>query len=120
MKVLVTGDREWNDPDLIERHLKKLPPDTIIIQGGARGADSLAKGVARKLGFKVKTYPANWRKYGRAAGPIRNREMLEKEDPDLVLAFHDNIEKSKGTKDMMKIAKKAGKTVKLIKHRRKK
>lgn len=116
MRVLVTGDRDWKDRLLIKQHLTKLPPNTVIIEGGARGADSLANSVAKELGFDRTTYHANWTRHHKAGGPIRNKRMLTESNPDRVLAFHDNIEKSKGTKDMIKISKKAGKPVKLVSH----
>ena len=94
------------------RELRKMKPD-IVVEGGAKGADSLAKKVANKLGIEVREYPAEWDKYGRAAGPIRNQEMLG-EKPDLVLAFHSNIEKSKGTKNMITLARRQGVHVKLV------
>ena len=117
LRVLVTGDRDWEDRLLIKQHLMKLPPDTVIIEGGARGADSLANSVAKELGFDRTTYHANWTRHHRAAGPIRNRRMHKESKPDKVLAFHDNIEDSKGTKDMIKVAKKAGTLVKLVSHK---
>jgi hypothetical protein len=46
-------------------------------------------------------FPAEWKKYGNAAGPIRNARMLNEGVPDVVIAFHENIHKSKGTKNMM-------------------
>lgn len=52
-------------------------------------------------------FPANWDKYGKKAGPIRNAQMLEEGRPNLVLAFHDNLQFSHGTKDMCEIAVKA-------------
>lgn len=99
-KVLVTGDRGWNDKELIRTVLSCLPKDTFLIEGGAPGADSIASNLATEFGFDGKTYPANWTKHGRAAGPIRNREMLD-ENPDikLVIGFHHNLKESKGTKD---------------------
>jgi len=118
MRVLVTGDRDWNDAVLIESHLKKLPKDTLIIQGGARGADTLAKQAAHRLGLEVETYKADWKRYRKAAGPIRNRQMLKEGKPDRGLAFHDNIENSKGTKDMVAVLRKAGVPVELIGHKR--
>ena len=111
-KVLVTGDRNWQGEDVIMRELRKMKPD-VVVEGGAKGADSLAKKVANKLGIEVREYPAEWDKYGRAAGPIRNQEMLG-EKPDLVLAFHSNIEKSKGTKNMITLARRQGVHVKLV------
>jgi hypothetical protein len=107
-KIIFCGDRNWDDEKPIRAALEELiPEETIIINGGARGADKLAGRIAKEMGFDVIEVPANWEKYGKAAGPIRNREMLEL-NPTLVIAFHKNIEESKGTKNMLKIAKEAG------------
>ena len=114
MKVLVCGDRNWTNKEAIRRELSKLPTDTVVIEGEARGADTLGRIVAEEIGFEFEAYPADWEQYGRAAGPIRNKEMLTEGKPDLVLAFHENIEKSKGTKNMIKIAQKAGIDTRLI------
>jgi hypothetical protein len=67
----------------------------------------MARLIARRLGFTTVTYPANWFKFGKAAGPKRNQEMLNKERPDFVLAFHNDIGNSRGTKDMVNRAHKA-------------
>lgn len=108
MKVLVTGSRQYKNDETIFNALQKLNPQTdTIIHGGARGADTLAGFIAKELGFKVIEVPAQWTKFGRAAGPIRNQEMLDME-PELVLAFHENLEESKGTKDMVTRSKKKG------------
>lgn len=119
MRVLITGDRNWKRIDIIERELKKLPADTIIIHGAARGADTLGKFVAERLGLKVindgKGFPADWKRYGRSAGPIRNQLMIDKGNPDLVLAFHENIAESRGTRDMVARASGAGVKVIIIK-----
>ena len=110
MRVLVCGDRNWTDRDLIKLILSNLDgyrQEITIIQGEARGADSLAREVAFELGYLVEGYPAQWEQYGRAAGPIRNREMLDTE-PDFVIAFHSNLEQSKGTKDCVEEARRRG------------
>lgn len=60
----------------------------------------MAREIAEELNIPFKPFPANWTKHGKAAGPIRNREMLD-ENPDLVLAFHTDIENSKGTADTL-------------------
>ena len=62
----------------------------------------------------IAVYPADWKKYGRAAGPIRNLQMLDNGKPDICYAFHDCIEKSKGTKDMVNRCKANGLTVNVI------
>ena len=105
-KVLVTGDRYWTAKHIIMQVLQATKPK-IVVEGEQRGADILAKECALALGIKVLKYEANWIKYGKAAGPLRNREMI-KENPEIVLAFHDNIEKSKGTRNMIMLANNRG------------
>ena len=107
MTIIVCGDRNWTNVESIRRVLSYFPADTVVIEGGARGADRIAAGVARSLGMHVREFPANWTGQGRAAGPVRNKRMLA-EQPAQVLAFHSDIEKSKGTKHMVTIALEAG------------
>ncbi len=105
MKVLVTGDRNWCNKDRIRQVLSTIPNIEFIVEGGARGADTLAREVATDLGIEVREYKADWNKHGRAAGPIRNRLMLYETKPNLVVAFHNNILESKGTRDMVRITR---------------
>ena len=116
MNVLVCGDRHWNDWLAIRRELSKLDPtQTTIITGGATGADSIAEQAARRLEFFcVMVFPAWWDRQFKPAGPIRNRRMLEWGKPDLVLAFHKNLGESKGTADMVMVARKAGVEVRVF------
>lgn len=110
MRVLICGGRDWNDPapiELIVLAYKFLFPSVTVIEGEARGADSMAREAAETFGARIKKYPADWDGLGKKAGPIRNSEML-KEEPDVVWAFHDQIENSKGTRDMCDKAHKAG------------
>lgn len=104
MKILVCGARDYKNRNKIKDFLEVLPKDTIIIHGGCYGADNLAGEVAKELNLKVEVFNAEWSVYGKAAGPKRNQKMIE-EKPDLVIAFHDDIENSKGTKDMVTRAK---------------
>jgi hypothetical protein len=115
MRVLVCGSRDLGREWLkkIRDRLEKLPPDTVIVEGGARGADLLARTAALDTGLNVIEIPANWRKYGPSAGPIRNRQMLDLA-PGLVIAFHPNVEESKGTKDCVGQAKRRGISVEII------
>lgn len=108
MRVQITGDRDWSDYLTIEKALRAVlddddPQTVIVVHGAARGADSIAGEVATELGCKVEVFPADWKKYGRAAGPIRNTEMLDS-GPDVVLAFHDDLKSSKGTKNCVEQA----------------
>jgi hypothetical protein len=114
MKILICGDRNWYDENKICCALLQLNPvDDIIITGGARGADSIAHKIATNLKFKTIVKMADWDKYGLAAGPIRNKQMLDL-GPDKVVAFHSNIDSSKGTKDCISRARKMGIPVEMI------
>jgi hypothetical protein len=113
MRVLVCGARDWSDIGSIRRTLAALPPDTVVIHGAARGADSLAGEAARELGLRVRAFPADWARYGKAAGPVRNRQMLVEGKPDRVLAFHADLAGSKGTADMVRQARAAGVAVRI-------
>lgn len=106
MRVLFCGSRNWTDQVAILNALNELPADTVIIHGGARGADEMAGKMAEDiLGLEVEVYEADWERYGRAAGPIRNKQMLDEGKPGLVIAFLKPG--SKGTKHMIKIAREA-------------
>lgn len=110
MRVLVCGGRDYNDRDRAFAELDRLLPldgTTSIIVGGANGADRLAADwyFARIEQLSIiDHYPAQWKKHGRAAGPIRNQRMIDEGKPDLVIAFPGG----KGTADMVRRAKAAG------------
>lgn len=110
MRVLVTGDRNWTNQEYIYNALAKVNAQmtqTVVIHGCARGADSLAGIAAKQLGMQVIEFPAQWGIYHRAAGPIRNQQMLVEGKPDICLAFHPNLAESKGTADMVRRCRKA-------------
>lgn len=134
LRVLVCGGREWTDRFSIERELKFLrarygPKQMVVIHGAARGADTIAAEIADRCGMTVVAFPAHWRHtdtclpdckqpVGPKAGPIRNNQMLLEGRPEVVLAFHDDIEgKSKGTKDMVIQARRRGVPVFIYGHR---
>lgn len=106
MTIIITGSRGWADKERIKQAFIEHKV-TRVINGRARlGADRLAWEVARELGISTVSYPANWIKHGRAAGVIRNQEMLDKEPAEMLLAFWDGS--SRGTKDMIDRAKAKG------------
>jgi hypothetical protein len=105
--VLVCGSRNWKAYGKVKERLALLPKDCTIIEGGAPGADLIARLAAMELGLDVVEVPANWTRYGKAAGPIRNDRML-KFKPHLVIAFHENIDASRGTKDTVTKARNLG------------
>jgi hypothetical protein len=105
MKVIVCGGRNYKDANHVFLSLDAIHAETpvaVVVHGGATGADELAGlwAVSRKV--PEQRFPADWNKYGNAAGPIRNREML-KQQPDLVVAFPGG----RWTADMVRIALRA-------------
>lgn len=106
MRVLVCGGRDYDNFFHLSDYLDSLHKDTpitCIINGGAKGADSLSAKWADTNQINYTTIPAKWGKYGKSAGYKRNVEMLD-EKPDLVVAFKGG----KGTAMMVDIAAKAG------------
>lgn len=106
MRLLITGGRNFDDRDLMWSTLDRLHAEhhfTLLIHGGARGADRLAGEWARERGVEVLACPADRKRHGRAAGPKQNRQMLA-EKPDLVVAFPGDS----GTRHMVLIAEDAG------------
>lgn len=110
-RVIVCGSRDWKDRAKIATRLRALPANTIVVHGNARGADRIAHQEARKLRLAVEPHPANWDRYGRTAGPIRNKEMADA-GADLCIAFWDG--QSAGTNNMIEQATKAGIPVEII------
>jgi len=105
MKVIVTGGREFNNEEFVKKILNDFHSKnciTELAQGGARGVDTIAARWAKDLGIPIKTYYADWNRYGHLAGPLRNEEMANDFKPDIVLAFPGE----KGTRNMIKIASK--------------
>src|SRR5260221_12496566 len=114
MILLITGDRTWKNKTVMVLELGRYPKDSTLIHGNANGADKMSALVALNLGFKqenIISVPADWAKYGRAAGPIRNRLMYDTYKPDITLAFHNDLKNSKGTKDMVAYSLKKGTSV---------
>lgn len=104
--ILVCGGRDFNDKKFVDKTLDEIMNSndiSKIIQGEASGADKLAKLYALEKGIPLVSLAADWNKFGKAAGPLRNDEML-KLNPNLVIAFPGG----KGTKDMVKKSIQAG------------
>ena len=117
MKILVCGSRTWVETEKIRNRLMNLFLDAPagsrfkVIHGGAAGADALAGHEALRLGMRTRSFPADWKRYGKRAGIVRNLQMLD-ENPDLVLAFWDGS--SIGTKHTIDEAKKRRISVEII------
>jgi hypothetical protein len=117
-RVIVCGSREWTDRTLIHDTLAALTEHgrVVIVHGAARGADRIADEEARALGFDVEPHPADWRRYGKRAGSIRNALMLSL-GCSRVIAFWDGY--SRGTEHMIRIARESEARVTVIRERAK-
>lgn len=105
MKVIIAGSRHLTFPTLVDEAIKcSLFDITEVVSGGARGVDALGELWAARNGIPVRLFPADWDKHGKAAGPIRNREMAAY--ADALIAIWDG--KSLGTKNMIDEARKRG------------
>ncbi len=114
-RVVIAGCRDYNNYDeakvYIDFCLSNIRKENkiIIVSGGACGADAIGERYAEENGFEVEKHPADWQRYGRSAGPKRNREMAK--ISDYVICFWDG--KSKGTKSMIGYAKEFSKPIKV-------
>ena len=110
MIIVVTGDRHWTNAARIREVLSALKAELgefLLIEGGARGADTICWNECSGLRIKTETVWPDWRTHGQKAGPIRNRLMLDR-SPALVVAFHNDLAHSRGTKDCVTEAKRRG------------
>jgi hypothetical protein len=110
VRVLVTGSRTWTDTDVIERALRNStsrarPDEVTVVHGGADGADMLAHWCAQMLGMNTEVHPADWSRYVRRAGMVRNEAMVAT-GADLCLAFI--LDHSRGASHCARAARSAG------------
>jgi len=108
MKIIIAGSRNFTDyKKLCEvcDHILQDQTDIEIVSGAYyKGADKLGEQYAIERGYKIRQFPSNWKRFGRAAGPKRNEQMANY--ADALIAFWDG--KSKGTKHMIELAKSKG------------
>lgn len=118
-RVIVAGSRYYNDKEalynMVDTVLKSIDGDVEIISGNCRGADKLGEQYAEEHGIPVKIFPAEWLKYGKRAGYIRNKQMAEyaSEENGVLIAFP--FGDSKGTNMMIKLGKEHGLKVFVVK-----
>ena len=122
-RVIVAGGVHFNDYETLKNTLDDYSSNSSkeeieIVSGHAKGADSLGERYAEEKGIRCTVFPADWKRYGRAAGPIRNKQMLEyaTEQEAGLIAFWNG--ESKGTKNMISIAEKAGIEVKTVRYQK--
>lgn len=117
-RIIIAGSREFDNYNLLKEkcdyYLSSLMKlfEIIIVSGHASGADALGERYAKERGLQTELYPADWTAHGKAAGPIRNAEMAQ--NADIMIAFWDG--KSRGTKNMIDVAKKRGLNVRVIEY----
>ena len=118
MKIIIAGGREFWNSELVADTMKPYleNPGLVIVCGMARGADLCGKQWADNNNIPVEEYPADWNRYGKRAGYLRNEAMSR--EADILVAFWDG--KSKGTFNMINIMKKANKEVIVINYQTKK
>lgn len=113
MRILITGSRTWSNEAVIENEIATVMYENkvgascyvTLVVGGARGADQIAQKYGEEAGMHIELHAADWDRYGKAAGPIRNQEMVDS-GADICLAFI--APGSKGARDCADRAKKAG------------
>ena len=114
MKVIIAGSRNFINYHVLKKECNQflLDKKNIEIVSGDhyKGADKLGVQYANEKGFNIVRFPAEWNKFGKAAGPIRNKEMAI--FADALIAFWDG--KSRGTKNMIQLAKQNGLLLKVI------
>lgn len=107
MRILVCGGRNFDNAQWLRTTLNELyrgVPVSALIEGGAKGADRMARQWAIDENIPVETFEADWHAHGPGAGPLRNKRMLEEGKPDEVVAFPGGL----GTANMVKQARRAG------------
>ena len=115
LKIVIAGCRNYNNydeaKDYIDFCIREIKKNNtiVILSGGCRGADAIGERYAIENGYEIRKFVADWDKYGKAAGPIRNEQMAK--DADYIICFWDY--KSRGTKSMIENAKKYSKPYKI-------
>lgn len=129
VRIIVAGGRDFEDYELlsatllgtveklINKNILEEPSHLEFVSGTCRGADVLGERFAESCGYKIKRFPAKWDELGKRAGYVRNCDMAKyasEADHGILVAFWDGI--SKGTRNMIEIAKRYGLDVKVVKY----
>ena len=119
-KVIIAGGRNYDDYTTLRKECDRILSrkfadsecEVVVVSGGATGADALGERYASERGLTIDRHPADWKKNGRAAGPIRNAEMADVSDA--LIAFWDG--QSRGTKSMIDLAQRKGLQVAIVRY----
>lgn len=110
MRIGVIGSRSFNDFELMRKELDKIPNITLIVSGGASGADILAERYAKNRRIPTKIFYPDWKKFGKRAGYLRNSDIVR--NSERIIAFWNGV--SSGTRDSIKKATELGIPVTVI------
>lgn len=105
-KVAIVGSRVYDKPALVADFVDQMPASIIVVSGGARGVDSMAAKAAKLRCMEVQIFRANWKKYDKSAGMIRNYELC-RSGLSCLVAFRCSG-KSNGTDHVVRIARDSG------------
>ena len=114
--LAIVGTRTFNDYKLLKKKVDEINKKTkinMIVSGGCTGTDKLAEKYAKENKIPTKIFIPNWKKYNKAAGPIRNKLIVESSDK--VIAFWDQV--SKGTLSSINLAKQMNKELVVINYK---
>ena len=114
-KVIIAGGRDFNDYDLLKKKVSKIlsnKSEIEIVSGTANGADKLGERYANEFNLNLKQFPANWDKFGKRAGYLRNKDMAIY--ANACICFWNG--QSKGTEHMINLAKSQGIPLRIIKY----
>lgn len=107
-RVIIAGSRKFGDYALLKKTmdsvLTNVQDDIAVVCGKARGTDTLGEQYAKERGYAVQYFPADWNRYGKVAGYIRNTTMAK--NADALVAFWDG--QSPGTRHMIQTAQSLG------------
>lgn len=111
MKLAIIGSRDFYNYEFLKTTLEPYKDKiTLVVSGAARGADKLGEQWANENKIQTLIFPADWDKFGKRAGFIRNEDIIK--NAECVIAFWDG--KSKGTKHSISLCEKYNKPVKII------
>lgn len=110
MNIAIVGSRDYQHLERVRSFVRTLPPNTVVVSGGARGVDTVAEETAKEVGLKTAILRPDWGRFGKVAGFMRNESIVL--NSDRVVAFWDG--KSKGTRNTISLAQKSGKTLTII------
>lgn len=113
MRVAILGSRAWTDVEQVQhfvQELARLDARTVLVLDGAAGVGIVAEREAKLHGLVIEVHPPDWKKHGRAAGPIRRREMIAAADK--VVIFWDGV--TKDTYSSISHARSLGKRLTIV------